>query len=101
MSEKTFSNLVNQLSSEAEEQKQDEVRAKRRSEIIRSVCRIALLLLLGGAAIASGTYYRDDLGRLVENLTSAPTPQVNPQAKVKQIKALAEKRDQTLEDISK
>ena len=101
MSEKTFSNLVNQLSSEAEEQKQDEVRAKRRSEIIRSVCRIALLLLLGGAAIASGTYYRDDVGRLVESLTSEPTPQVDYQAKLQRIKAQAQKRDQAIEDISK
>jgi hypothetical protein len=97
---------MNQFSSEAEQEKVEELRAARRRKIFRSIVKTFLLLLLVGAT-AAGFHYRSEVNAMISRLTSKlpASPYANAEgktkAKVADIEKQAAKRDQTLEDTYK
>ena len=98
--EATFNRLVNQLSTDAAEEKEADAKARRRRALLRKVGRGVFWLLLAGV-LATGIVYREQLGQSVARFTGANEPKTDPQVKVKEVLKQVQKHMDTVEEAGK
>ncbi len=97
MSKETFSRLMNQLGSEAEQEKLAELRVAHRRKILLGIARAFSWVILAGV-LAYGCVYREEIGRATHELFGGSEPAVDPQAKVQRVLRQVEKHMATAEE---
>jgi hypothetical protein len=103
-----FGQLMDQYSTEAQEEKLADLRARMRRQRLAQVSRIACSLL-AGAAVGVGIYYRTAIGEWSYQMVGKPaaaetasaTTRPDVKQQLKEIKEKSELREKALDDLMK
>lgn len=102
MKNNSFSRAMNQISAQAEAEREKEARVEQRRKIFSKVRGVGLFLF-GAGLLASGFYYRAEVQQYISDKCFAAKPQVDGETgeALAGLQEHANKRDSVLEEITK
>ena len=96
-----FKDAMSNIAREAEAQRMLEERAQRRQALVSKIKKVAGFLF-GAALLGTAFYYHNELQDYVSSkFASKPQISASTSASLNKVEAAAEKRDQTLDEITK